>query len=509
MVLELDEPRKPLSSDPLPSEGEMIAFRNHLEAMRSERYLRFDKITSIRDEIKQLMKKLEITVLDPYDENLLNDDNVKPTSKNIDKLNLLLECFVTQYDQMKYQIGDMRKRLAQLWKYLDIPEAHHKKFGKYVEITQTTYDKLHFEMQRCEQIKKENIRVFIERVRNEIHEYWDKCMKSEAERMRFPSYTANIFNEDVLELHEDELRDLKMFYENNEGMFNMVKERQELWSQMDILLNKESDPKRYNNRGGQLLKEEKERKMILIKLPKIESKLIEMAEKFEEENNRSFTVFGVRIQDIIEKDYEIKRQEKLTKSGRKLAVTPSKTPGRSNMTTVRTPLTVEQTFVNRTALKTTGGRLNIKTTCNQRTLCNTTSSSTVSSVASVRTATGKRKIVAPPCASAPQAKRKLLGDFVSPASGNVLKPLNGNASNAAQRRPAPLRNNSLKIYNVGSVIKRRSKSMRKSIGKKGKSAPKKIPSIVVNSTEETITSNTTSYEGFEVRFLLKLIIDLK
>lgn len=36
---------------------------------------------------------------------------------------------------------------------------------------------------------------------------------------------------------------------------------------------KESEPGRYNNRGGQLLKEEKERKMISTKLPKIEDQL--------------------------------------------------------------------------------------------------------------------------------------------------------------------------------------------------------------------------------------------
>ena len=66
---------------------------------------------------------------------------------------------------------------------------------------------------------------------------------------------------------------------------------------------------------------------------------------------------------------------------------------------------------------------------------------------------------------------------------------------------------SLKVYNVGSVIKRRSKS-RKSAGKKRRSSVLKksrIPSVVVHEAEENIAplataeSDTTSYEGFEVK----------
>lgn len=486
--LELNENTRPLVSDPLPSENEMQEFRDYLDELRDEKYNRYGKIMQTREEIKQIMVKLEISVLSDYDNDLVNSTDMKPTRHNIEKLDHLFEVFMSQFDKMKFQIEDMRKRLALLWKYLDIPENYHRKFAKYTEITQTTYDKLLAEVQRCEQIKKENIRNFIEKVRIEIEEYWDKCLKSDAERLRFPSYTANTFNEDVLELHEDELRDLKMFYENNEALFAMIEERQDLWNQMELLQNKESDPKRYNNRGGQLLKEEKERKMITMKLPKIEAKLLEMVEKFEEDNNRPFTVRGVRIQDIIERDYETKRQEKLTKSGKKILATPARTPGRPNMTTMRTPLTVEQTIINRTAMKSTGARLRIAT--QPKPPLSTTASSTASSVASIRTENGKRRL--PPKSCGPQAKRQLLGAFVSP--GNVLKPVNGNSTASAR----PMKNTSLKVYNVGSCIKRRS---RKSVSKKRRSSvhKKTVPKIVLSSSNDTIPErDATSYEGFEV-----------
>lgn len=182
----------------------------------------------------------------------------------------------------------------------------------------------------------------------------------------------------------------------------------------------------------------------------------------------------------------------------KVPTTPGRSAARGNMTVMRTPLTVEQTFANRTNAKTTGRCLRMPQS-SQKTL-STTSSSTASSVRSVYTENGKRRVVHQP-QSAPPAKRKLLGAFASPAPPrNVLKPITGNSTageGSSMRKPGT----SLKIYNVGSVIKRRSKS-RKSIGKKRKSSLLKkrpIPEIVFQPTSESDT-NTTSYEGFEVNF---------
>jgi hypothetical protein len=115
----------------------------------------------------------------------------------------------------------------------------------------------------------------------------------------------------------------------------------------------------------------------------------------------------------------------------------------------------------------------------------------------VRTENGKRKVIQQP-STAPPAKRKLINAFASPAPPkNVLKPSNqANASsNAARKLP------SVKVYNVGSLIKRRSSKSRGSLGKKARNSmhkkSKMIPEIVLSSCDEQ-QSDTTSYEGFEV-----------
>ena len=479
---------------------EMKNFREYLDELQSEKFRRFEEISNYRHDIQSILISLEITKLDDYDAALVHDELIKPTRLNISKLHDLYHTFNRKLNSMSTHISDMRKKLQSLWKYCDVPDREQKRFANYVKNTQTTYEKLSTELDRCEQIKRENIKLFITKVREEISEYWDKCMTSQAERLRFSSFSTTIFNEDVLELHEDELCHLKAFYENNEDIFKLYHERNDMWQQMEVLMNKESDPKRYNNRGGQLLKEEKERKMIGMKLPKIEARLTEMVNNFEMQNNKPFTADGVRIQDIIERDYETKRQEKITKSGKKVAATPSRTPYRANLTGMRTPLTIEQTIINRTS-QMKSSQMRLAPTLIQP---NATTSSNASSIRSVTTTNGKRKL--PPMVTVPQAKRKLLSAFASPSmNNNILKPVNNNSvARPLPRKPHLDKSQGLKVYNIGSVIKRRSKS-RKSMSKKRNSHLRQRPPPTftnTNATQDiTLTSNTTSYEGFEVKIV--------
>lgn len=62
-----EEPRQ-LVADPLPSEGEMNDFRQHLDNLKDEKYRRLDQISSLRKNIKENLQFMEITLLDEYDE---------------------------------------------------------------------------------------------------------------------------------------------------------------------------------------------------------------------------------------------------------------------------------------------------------------------------------------------------------------------------------------------------------------------------------------------------------
>lgn len=108
---------------------------------------------------------------------------------------------------------------------------------------------------------------------------------------------------------------------------------------MQTLEQKAKDPNRYTNRGGQLLKEEKERKEISSSLPVIENQLLELSKKFEESGGKSFTVFGEAIETLIQNEWNaIRAQKEVMSSARKTA--RDNTPV-SKLCVTRTPRTNE------------------------------------------------------------------------------------------------------------------------------------------------------------------------
>lgn len=71
------------------------------------------------------------------------------------------------------------------------------------------------ELHRCEGEKRRHIKVFVDRIRQEILKMWNQLLMSDDERERFGAFTSECYNEDLLQLHEMELESLKDTYEEN------------------------------------------------------------------------------------------------------------------------------------------------------------------------------------------------------------------------------------------------------------------------------------------------------
>lgn len=112
---------------------------------------------------------------------------------------------------------------------------------------------------------------------------------------------------------------------NDRNIFELFISRNQWWEKKKALEAKQNEPNRYNNRGGQLLKEEKERKQTDIEIPKIEKRIKTLAEEFRRQNNRDFLINGVCIIQLMEQYWEVYRDSKeLLKSARKAVATPNK-----------------------------------------------------------------------------------------------------------------------------------------------------------------------------------------
>ncbi|KAJ2951783.1 hypothetical protein O0L34_g13948 [Tuta absoluta] len=153
---------------------------------------------------------------------------------------------------------------------------------------------------------------------------WDHVMYSQRQREEFVHYFQDIFTEDTLTLHEMYLDKISNLYNQHKHIFELILTRKNLWLKMTELEARATDPARYHNRGGQLLKEEKERKAIANKLPKIEEEIRELVTEYESKTGNTFTVDGKPLLQLMQDDWEARKAERHNKlSARKQALTPT------------------------------------------------------------------------------------------------------------------------------------------------------------------------------------------
>lgn len=480
---ELGEPPRALLADPLPTAEEIDNFRLYLETLRDERVERINRISTMRREIKHYLQLLDLKVNTENEDRLLNHRQIKMNKQTFEDLKRLHDCYGAQVKELKDTINGMRTKLDSLWDRLNTSPHTRHKFNRYNDYNQHTYDVFYGELQRCETLKSQNIKLFVQQIRDEIAKWWDKTLKSDTQKSRFSNFTSTCYTDDLLVLHEMELEDLKLYYETNKQIFELFADRNILWERMCALEAKASEPGRYNNRGGQLLKEEKERKTIATKLPKIEQQIRGLVEDYEKREHAPFLVYGENILDIMNTQWEQKRKDKeLLQSARKNA---GKTPGPStNKTnsTMRTPMSVKNASSVSSLRKTP---------------------STTSLASSAKVSSQKRKLK-PSERTTPMAKRSLMQALNSPSV--FLKPSTSRANlqhiasslsthsknnRSASNSKSPHKKTKL----IATTIRRRSGRQsgnlkkRKSMNKN----PTQIPKIVVENCSSD--GYSTDYNG--------------
>ncbi|KPI92615.1 PREDICTED: protein regulator of cytokinesis 1-like [Papilio xuthus] len=316
-----------LQDVPLPSEEELDKLKNHLEVLQAERDKRVEIFLNTQVEIKDIMEKLHIKPQNKFEQLVVSSLSVdfKVTDLNMDRLAKLQQDLQDKYQQTNNRVLELRERLAKLWDCLEEDHIYRENFLQaHIGCNPDTENALKEEIRRCDQIKRQKIQVFVANVRTKIKLMWDNLMYSQKEREEFVHYYQDTFTEDVLTLHELYLEKLTKHYNEQREIFDLVATRKNLWCKMTELEARATEPGRYHNRGGQLLKEEKERKAIASNLPKIEAQIRELVTAYQERTGNTFTVDGKPLLQLMLDDWEDRKAERHNKlSARKQALTPS------------------------------------------------------------------------------------------------------------------------------------------------------------------------------------------
>ncbi|XP_012266587.2 protein regulator of cytokinesis 1-like [Athalia rosae] len=319
--------------DEIPSEVELKNFKLYLDIQEAEKtrlHLTFKESQRI---IIEMMDELRLQPLTDF-ENLVynNGENFILNNANMTRLRELHDHLKQQILDSQQEAEEKKKQLQDLWIYLEESSEKCQRFLEtYTGYNVNTLKAFDEEIKRCKQKRSENIAKYVKKIRCRIEALWDQCQLGAEERRAFQLMQHQTFTEDLLTLHEMEADKLQKYYDENKAIFQLLEERDLLWQKMSSLDERATDPNRFHNRGGQLLAEEKERKVIQKKLPKIEEQLQDMLEAYAMKNGKTFMTHGVPLAEALKRswtEYAAAKQSMVMarKQARDRSITGKRTP---------------------------------------------------------------------------------------------------------------------------------------------------------------------------------------
>lgn len=290
------------------SQLDIDSLRCRVESLEKERDRLQDSFEETQTAIKRIVEELGITCSLAFENMVLSTPprSFILSSENMQGVKKMYQTFEQKLSDAKATATELRECLSNLWERLHISGVHREAFlNAHPGYSIPTINALKKELKRCEALKRANIEKFVLELREEVLSWWDRCHFSQNERDKFSAFRYAEFTEDVLELHEMEVVKLRNYYEGHRDIFQLADQRNDLWSKVLELEGRANDPNRlFNNRGGQLLREERERNALSKALPKIEKELRDRLLEYELENNAPFFYDGENLLEIIDQQTE-------------------------------------------------------------------------------------------------------------------------------------------------------------------------------------------------------------
>ena len=237
------------------------------------------------------------------------------------------------------RLRDLKAAVEALWEKLDIDAGETKAFlnaNRGCGVRQI--NEFEDELARLNELKRENLHLFVEDARVKLQELWDALYLSEDEMLEFTPAFSDVYSDALLEAHEREVARLETLKEQRAPTLALIDRHKTLIKERDDLAASSQDASRLMGRGqkgekrdpGKLLREEKMRKRIAKELPKVTAEVRKVLERWEDEYGRPFLVFGERYLDELD-------AEELKKA---VPTARSKTPAGAPPSAVKAPKSV-------------------------------------------------------------------------------------------------------------------------------------------------------------------------
>ncbi|KIW33955.1 uncharacterized protein PV07_00766 [Cladophialophora immunda] len=228
---------------------------------------------------------------------------------DLDRLKSRRDKLLDEKKSREKRLNEIKKSIEMLWDRLGIEQPDRKAFlAANRGCGLRTINEFEDELARLNELKRQNLHLFVEDARVRLQELWDALYFSEEEMLDFTPAFSDVYSDALLSAHEAEIERLLTLKEQREPILAMVEKYKSLIADREALAASANDasrlmlkPQKGEKRDpGKLLREEKMRKRIAKELPKVIADLTKVLEKYEDEYGRPFLVQGERMLDEME-----------------------------------------------------------------------------------------------------------------------------------------------------------------------------------------------------------------
>ncbi|XP_054025033.1 protein regulator of cytokinesis 1 [Dryobates pubescens] len=297
----------------VPSLEQLDRYRRHLASLAAEKERRQEEFVRSRRQIILLMEELDHTPDTSFEQDVVDED-VEAfclSTDNLAALQELLRQLEARRALNEAACAELRSRIKMLWERLQVPVEERESSAVHVPGCRArTRKALQLEVEHLEELKLQNMKAVIQAARAELADYWDRCCYSQEQKEAFSPYYDEDYTETLLELHDTEVVKMKNYYEAHKDLFEAVQKWEQSWNLFLELERKASDPSRFTNRGGSLLKEEKQRSKLQKVLSKLQDELEKKIQAWQQEHQTVFLVKGQQFMEHVKAQWQLYHQEK-------------------------------------------------------------------------------------------------------------------------------------------------------------------------------------------------------
>ncbi|XP_040276407.1 protein regulator of cytokinesis 1-like isoform X2 [Bufo bufo] len=297
----------------IPSLVQIEELKEHIKVQAEEKRKRLQVFSTLRAEIRQCLGEMGRQAENSLEQEAIceDEDVFFLTPENIKALAVLKAQLELKKEALVSTLNAVKEKVLSLWNLLQVVQEEREECQ--VISGMSISEELRMwqnELGRLEELKMVNLKQVVLKIREELKAYWDMCFYTLEQRKVFAPYYCDDYSEDLLSKHDEEIIKMKMLYEKCKFILEAVAKWETSWTQFVILEIKACDPNRFSNRGGTLLKEEKERAKLQKLLSKLEEELKSRIDLWETEQGRPFLIKGSRFMDYVTSQWELLKQQK-------------------------------------------------------------------------------------------------------------------------------------------------------------------------------------------------------